>query len=113
MNPLPSPPKKTCTRTRAIQVSKNVRDVFVMGSGGITSAPTLFHNEFMTAGTATPAAIPGFGPRMKTSIGPELGIGFALGDYTTDPVMTLKTCKPSLTPTPNSETACPELVFCI
>lgn len=73
-------------------VSKNVRDVFVMGSGGITSAPTLFHNEFMTAGTATPAAIPGFGPRMKTSIGPELGIGFALGDYTTDPVMTLKTC---------------------
>jgi len=72
--------------------SKNVQNVFVMGSGGVTSPITLFHNERMTGATTTPAAMPGFGPRSKTSLGPELGIGFALGDYTTDPVMTLKSC---------------------
>jgi alpha-galactosidase len=29
---------------------------------------------------------------MKATIGPELGIGFALGQHTKDPVMTLKSC---------------------
>ena len=72
--------------------SKTVRNVFVMGSGGITSAITLFHNEFMTGATDTPAKVPGFGPRAKSTIGPELGIGFTLGQYTQEPVMTLKSC---------------------
>jgi len=72
--------------------SKNVRNVFVMGSGGMSSSITLFHNEFMTAATTTPAPIPGFNPRSKPTIGPELGIGFALDAYTQDPVMTLKSC---------------------
>lgn len=72
--------------------SKTVRNVFVMGSGGITSAITLFHNEFMTGATDTPAKVPGFNPRAKSTIGPELGIGFTLGQYTQEPVMTLKSC---------------------
>lgn len=75
-------------------VSKRVRNVFVMGSGGISppAAITLFHNEFMTAATTTPATVPGMGSRAKDTIGPELGIGFTLGNSTTAPVMTLKTC---------------------
>eukprot|EP00039_Didymoeca_costata_P019456 m.337603 g.337603 ORF g.337603 m.337603 type:complete len:378 (+) comp18177_c0_seq1:74-1207(+) len=73
-------------------VSKNVRNVFVMGSGGIDSAVTLFHNEFMTAAETTPEALPGMSPRNKDSIGPELGIGFMLGLNMTDDIMTLKTC---------------------
>ena len=72
--------------------SKTVRNVFVMGSGGITSAITLFDNEFMTGATDTPAKVPGFNPRAKSTIGPELGIGFTLGQYTQEPVMTLKSC---------------------
>ena len=78
----------------AVSVSKNVRNVFVMASGGVNSkfATALFNNEFMTAGWATPAAIPGFIPRNRGSIGPELGIGFELGNYTTEPVMCLKSC---------------------
>ena len=73
-------------------VSKNVRNVFVMGSGGTGSAITLFHNEFMTAAETTPSAVPGFGPRMKPTIGPELGIGGRLGAYSDEPMMTLKSC---------------------
>ena len=46
----------------------------------------------MTAAETTPAPVPGTTPRNKNSIGPELGIGFALGNYTTDPVMCLKSC---------------------
>ena len=72
--------------------SKNVRNIFVMGSGGVDAEITLFHNEFMTAADTTPASVPGMGSRMKDTIGPELGIGFTLGNYTNDPVMTLKTC---------------------
>ena len=64
--------------------SKNVRNVFVMGNGGITSAITLQHNEFMTAATTTPATQPGMSSRAKTSVGPELGIGFALGQAKPD-----------------------------
>lgn len=73
-------------------VSKNVRNVFVMGSGGVASSIDLFHNEFMTAADTTPATLPGMSSKMKDTIGPELGIGFTLGNYTSDPVMTLKTC---------------------
>jgi len=73
-------------------VSKNVRNVFVMGAGGESSAISLFHNEFMTAGITTPATQPGMLSKAKDTIGPELGIGFALGNYTTEPVMTLKSC---------------------
>eukprot|EP00040_Diaphanoeca_grandis_P002818 m.22786 g.22786 ORF g.22786 m.22786 type:complete len:363 (-) comp13952_c0_seq1:78-1166(-) len=76
-------------------VSENVRSVFLMASGGNTSAITLFNNEFMTAAPTIPGAIdttPATKPEMKTSIGPELGIGFALDNYTSDPVMCLKSC---------------------
>jgi len=73
-------------------VSKNVRNVFVMGSGGITSPITLFNNEFMTAATTTPLAPAGMKPAKKDVIGPELGIGFTLGNYSTDAMMTLKSC---------------------
>merc|ERR1719162_1123778 len=73
--------------------SKNVRNVFVMGSGGIGSMITLQHNEFMTGAlTPAPEMIPGFVSKQKKSIGPELGIGFTLGEYTQEPVMTLKSC---------------------
>ena len=73
-------------------VSENVRNVFVMGSGGVTSPITLFHNEFMTAADTTPAPVPGMNSKMKDTIGPELGIGFMLGASIKDPIMTLKTC---------------------
>lgn len=72
--------------------SKNVRNVFVMGSGGVDSSVTLFHNEFATAATTRPAPVPGMNSASKDTIGPELGIGFTLGNYTSDPVMTLKSC---------------------
>lgn len=72
--------------------SKTVRNVFVMGSGGIDSAITLQNNEFMTGATPKPDPVPGMPGRGKGTIGPELGIGFALGDYTSEPVMTLKSC---------------------
>ena len=54
-------------------VSKSVRNVFVMGSGGPSSKTKLEHNEFMTV-------------KGKT-IGPELGIGHSL-EASGDPVMT-------------------------
>eukprot|EP00041_Stephanoeca_diplocostata_P041888 m.9342 g.9342 ORF g.9342 m.9342 type:complete len:467 (-) comp6888_c0_seq1:258-1658(-) len=73
-------------------VSKTVRNVFVMGSGGVDAGITLFNNEFMTAAITTPQGPPGMGPKSKDTIGPELGIGFALGGYTSEPVMTLKSC---------------------
>ena len=69
-----------------------MRNVFTQGNGGVTGPIQLFHNEFMTALNTTPAPYPGMPPHMKTSIGPELGIGFTLGAYTTEPVMTLKAC---------------------
>ena len=72
--------------------SKNVRNVFVMGSGGMSSAITLQHNEFMTAATTKPASFPGMTSKAKDVIGPELGIGFTLSNYTSGPVMTLKSC---------------------
>lgn len=59
--------------------SKTVRNVEVMGSGGAASKITNQHNEFMT-------------PAKGASIGPEFGIGWSLGGFTTEPVMTLKSC---------------------
>jgi len=73
-------------------VSKNVRNVFVMGGGGPGEKITLQNNEFMTAATDKPAPVPGMTSAAKASIGPELGIGSALGNYTAEPVMMLKSC---------------------
>lgn len=60
-------------------MSKTVRNVAVMGSGGPDSKVTLHHNEYMTAGVGS-------------TLGPEFGIGFALGNFTSKPVMALKSC---------------------
>lgn len=73
-------------------VSKNVRNVFVMGSGGVDSPITVFNNEFMTGAIEMPVAPPGMNPRPHTSIGPELGIGGALENATSGPIMMLKSC---------------------
>jgi len=75
-------------------VSKTVRNVEVMSSGGMATkyGTTLFNNEFMTAAKTTPSPLTGYIPKGKGTIGPELGIGFALGAYTTEPVMTIKSC---------------------
>ncbi|WP_345085193.1 sialate O-acetylesterase [Bremerella cremea] len=54
----------------------DVRNVRVMGSG--TGPAKLFNNEWMTV--------------KGRSIGPELGIGHALGDATDAPVLILKSC---------------------
>jgi len=78
--------------TNTWAVSKTVRSVFVMGGGGPASAITLQNNEFMTAATDKPPPYPGMKSQAKSSIGPELGIGFALGGYTPEPIMTLKSC---------------------
>lgn len=53
---------------------------------------TLWNNEFMTAARTLPAPLTGYEPKAKGTFGPELGIGFTLGAYTTEPVMTLKSC---------------------
>jgi len=73
-------------------VSKSVRNVFTMGSGGIGSKITLFNNELMTGAVTTPAAVPGTLSRPRTTIGPELGIGAMLEQYSTEPQMMLKSC---------------------
>lgn len=74
-------------------VSKTVRNVFVMGSGGPDSAITLQHNEFLTGAMTTPAAVPGMVSKAKKTIGPELGIGGMLeAAFNTDPIMLLKSC---------------------
>ena len=62
------------------KVSKNVRSVFVMGSGGADAKETLFHNEFQSVNTT-----------LKKTIGPELGIGHAF-DGGAEDVMLLKSC---------------------
>lgn len=60
-------------------VSETVRNVFIMGSGNASfSQSKLQHNEFMTVTGST--------------IGPELGIGSALSNYSSSPTMTLKSC---------------------
>jgi hypothetical protein len=63
----------------AWRVAKTVRNVAVMGSGGPNATVALHHNEFMTAGVGS-------------TFGPEFGIGFMLGNFTSQPVMALKSC---------------------
>eukprot|EP00054_Salpingoeca_dolichothecata_P023563 m.157600 g.157600 ORF g.157600 m.157600 type:complete len:349 (+) comp24724_c0_seq1:69-1115(+) len=60
-----------------------MRNVFIMGSGNQSfEQSTLFHNEFMTVNISK-----------KTTIGPELGIGFTMANYTkNNPTMMLKAC---------------------
>jgi len=76
----------------AWSTSPTVRNVFVMGGGGPGEKITLQNNEFMTGATIKPKNINGMAGAAKSSIGPELGIGFSLGGYTSEPVMTLKSC---------------------
>jgi hypothetical protein len=62
--------------------SKTVRNVFNMGSGDPTSKAQLLTNNWMNGGDGH-----------KGSIGPELGIGFALEAHSpTIPTMALKSC---------------------
>ena len=59
--------------------SKTVRNVFIMGAGNESfSKAKLEHNEFLTV--------------KGSSIGPELGIGWSLNNYTNAPQMMLKSC---------------------
>jgi hypothetical protein len=59
--------------------SDTVRNVFIMGSGNQSfEASKLTHNEWMTVTGAT--------------IGPELGIGWTLRNFTDAPTMLLKAC---------------------
>jgi hypothetical protein len=63
-------------------VRDDVRNVFIMGSGNQSFEKSkLFHNEWMTPN-----------PTKKATIGPELGIGYAVGDAIDAPVMMLKSC---------------------
>ena len=71
--------------TGAFKTSATVRNVFTMGSGGPTSKVTMQSNEFLTAGTASTG-------KAKSTLGPELGIGWMLDAASTDPQMMLKTC---------------------
>jgi len=66
-------------KNKKYATSETVRNVFIMGSGNSSfESSKLEHNEFMTVTGKT--------------IGPELGIGWALGEYSKDPTMTLKAC---------------------
>jgi len=64
-------------------VRDHVRDVFIMGSADAAYEDSkLQHNEWLTVN-----------PHTQSTIGPELGIGFTLANYTADtPVMMLKSC---------------------
>eukprot|EP00040_Diaphanoeca_grandis_P038568 m.256780 g.256780 ORF g.256780 m.256780 type:complete len:350 (-) comp34682_c0_seq1:127-1176(-) len=65
--------------TKSWTTSKTVRNVFIMGSGNASFADSkLQKNEFMTVSGSV--------------IGPELGIGWKLDNFTTEPTMMLKTC---------------------
>jgi len=60
----------------------NVRDVAVMGSGGPTGTiGAVHHNEWISVN-----------PSKKSTIGPELGIGFTMANATDAPTMLLKSC---------------------
>jgi hypothetical protein len=61
--------------------SKTVRNVFTMGSGGLTSKATLQTNSWMNGGEGH-----------RGSIGPELGIGGMLEKGSPAPTMMLKSC---------------------
>lgn len=61
-------------RTGNWTIRDDVRNVFIMGSGNASFAQsTLENNEWMTAGPSN----------KRATIGPELGIGFTVGDYIT------------------------------
>jgi hypothetical protein len=60
----------------------HIRDVAVMGSGGPTdTVGSVHHNEWISVN-----------PSKKSTIGPELGIGFTMANATDAPVMLLKSC---------------------
>ena len=65
-------------------VSDTVRNVLIMGSGNQSfESSALMHNEFMTVSVSG----------QQKTIGPELGIGWTLRNFTGDePVMLLKAC---------------------
>lgn len=66
-------------QSNAWATSDNVFYNFIMGSGNASfERSQLLHNEFLTVTGKT--------------IGPELGIGWKLADYTKEPVMMLKAC---------------------
>ena len=59
--------------------SDTVRNVLIMGSGNASFEQSqLLHNEFMTV--------------VGNTIGPELGIGWTLRNFTDEPIMLLKAC---------------------
>ncbi len=59
--------------------SETVRNVLIMGSGNASFEQSqLLHNEFMTV--------------TGNTVGPELGIGWTLANYTSEPIMLLKAC---------------------
>jgi hypothetical protein len=62
-------------------VRGDARNVFVMGSGGADSSTTVFHNEWF-----------GVNDTHKKTIGPEIGIGNFVTNYTGSPTMFLKSC---------------------
>ena len=63
-------------------VRNDVRNVFVMGSGNASfESSKIQHNEWMGVNTT-----------IKATIGPELGIGNFVGNYSDAPVMILKSC---------------------
>lgn len=60
----------------------HTRNVFIMGSADNSfEKSTLHHNEWM-----------GVNPSKKKTIGPELGIGFTLANFSDAPTMMLKSC---------------------
>ncbi len=84
---LTPPPHNPClsdqylwdTATNSWATSDTVRNVLIMGSGNASFEDSkLIHNEFMTVTGAT--------------IGPELGIGWTLRNFTDQPTMLLKAC---------------------
>jgi hypothetical protein len=60
----------------------HVRDVAIMGNGGPNgNVGAVHHNEWISVN-----------PTKKSTIGPELGIGFKMANATEAPVMLLKSC---------------------
>lgn len=77
--PPPSPPTPKPRPTPKPLTPVPVRNVFIMGAGNESfSKAKLEHNEFLTV--------------KGSSIGPELGIGWGLDNYTNAPQMMLKSC---------------------
>jgi len=78
-SPPPSPPSPPPIHWA---VRRDVRNVFIMGNGNATfESSKLEHNEWLSVNTT-----------IKSTIGPELGIGNMVGDFTDAPTMILKSC---------------------